>query len=68
MRSSNPPSKFSQESLAPAGPARPRAAAPEMRATLDGLEVQTGHFDAWLSAGGERRRKPRAAGSSSPKR
>jgi len=68
MRNSNPPSKFSQEALSPAGPARPRAAAPEMRATLDGLEVQPGQFDAWLDAGGERRRKPRASGPQNPKR
>jgi hypothetical protein len=39
-----------------------------MRATLDGLEVQTGQFDAWLNAGGERRRKPRASSAQNPKR
>lgn len=68
MPNSNPPSKFSQEALAPSGPARHRAAAPELRATLDGLEVQIGPFDAWLNAGGERRRKPRPAGPQTPKR
>jgi hypothetical protein len=39
-----------------------------MRATLDGLEVLPSHFDQWLNAGGERRRKPRNAPSQSAKR
>ncbi len=68
MRSSNPPSKFSQEAAEPRAAAHARASGPEMRATLDGLEVLPSHFDQWLNAGGERRRKPRNAPSQSAKR
>jgi hypothetical protein len=39
-----------------------------MRATLEGLEVLPTHFDQWLNAGGERRRKPRNSGTPGAKR
>lgn len=68
MKSSGPNSKFSQEALALSTAARPRAHAPEMRATLEGLEVLPTHFDQWLNAGGERRRKPRNSGTPGAKR
>jgi hypothetical protein len=68
MSSSSPPSKFSQEAAAPAARQPGRPAPPELRATLDGLDVQPAPFDAWLSAGGERRRQPRGPGKGSAKR
>lgn len=68
MRSSNPPSKFSQEAATARAAAPVRSQGPEMRASLDGLEVLPSHFDQWLNAGGERRRKPRNSHSQSAKR
>ncbi len=68
MKYEGPPSKFSQEARTPATPSRAQASLPEMRATLEGLEVLPSHFDQWLNAGGERRRKPRNAPSQSAKR
>jgi hypothetical protein len=63
MKSEGPQSKFSQEASATSNPARSKAGMPELRATLEGLVVQPTQFDEWLNAGGERRRKPRAAGN-----
>ncbi|RVT84950.1 hypothetical protein [Inhella crocodyli] len=47
----------------PYAPTASATTPPLPRASLDGLEVQDSSFDHWLESGGERRRRPRTAGS-----